>query len=129
KDRVDPMLALQKTEAVLPSIPRKQSAVVTGRLTVQIDLRGPPSFQTVFKLAHAAPESIAPIGISRHAFRGEFEVAGFFHLMGVGDEKRTFRSLPLKTVNKSRDNRRTPERTRSGLHSLSCRHTSPPVVR
>ena len=47
--RVDPVLARQRSESVLPTEAGEDRAVAPGALAVEIKLGGPPPFGSIFK--------------------------------------------------------------------------------
>src|SRR6266496_481271 len=63
KNGIDPVLAQQRAEAVLPAVTREDRAVVLGHLAVEIELCRPPGFYPVFELERATDEAIADLGL------------------------------------------------------------------
>jgi len=88
EDGIDEVFVLQKAEAILPAEAREHRAVVESSLAVQVELRGPPSGGAVFKLG---PERVKAVADSLGAVCGEildFEVAGLFEIVIIGDKVR-----------------------------------------
>jgi hypothetical protein len=88
EDGIDEVFVLQKPEAILPAEAREHRAVVESSLAVQVELRGPPSGCAVFKLG---PERVKAVADSLGAVCGEildFEVAGLFEIVIIGDKVR-----------------------------------------
>src|SRR5450755_1929388 len=91
-DRIDEMLVLERTKAILPAEPGEKSAVVKGGLAVEVELGGPPGGSAIFELH---PESMEVVAAALGAEGGEvfnLEVAGFFEVMIVGDDVGIFLS-------------------------------------
>src|SRR5215471_11322852 len=90
EDRVDPVLALKGSEAVLPLESRKYRAVVERRLAVQIELGRPPCRRAVFELRPVGMEVVAAaLGPERREVF-DLEVAGFLEVVVVGHKVGAF---------------------------------------
>src|SRR5215471_2009942 len=89
QDRVDPMLARQKTESVFPPVSSEQSALAAGRLSVKIELGGPPRLHTIFQLTDGSPKALPVTRRGSHAADTELQVTGLLHLVRVRYEKRS----------------------------------------
>jgi hypothetical protein len=88
EDGIDEVFVLQKPEAILPAEARENRTVVESSLTVQVELRCPPSGCAVFKLG---PERVKVVADSLGAVCGEildFEIAGLFEIVIIGDKVR-----------------------------------------
>src|SRR6202140_1119655 len=89
EDRIDEVLALQKTKAILPAEAREHGAVLESSLAVQVALRGPPGSCAVFELRPEGVEVVAaPLGAIRREVL-DLEVAGFFEIVIIGDKVRS----------------------------------------
>src|SRR5207302_8195681 len=87
---VDRVFTFERTKAVLPAPAGEAGAVAMRRDALEIQLGGPPAADAVF---HFEPRRvIGARSVSRQtagAGESDFEVAGFFEIVVVGDEVRT----------------------------------------
>src|SRR5579872_1407560 len=90
QDGIDPVFAWQDPEPIFPAIPRKESAVATGCLPIQVQFGRPPATEAVLELDRAANEPVPTLWFSRDALGGELQIPRLLHLMRVRDEKRSF---------------------------------------
>src|SRR5262249_40521052 len=75
EDGVDPVLAHQGTQAILPAEAGEDSALLRGRLTIEVKLGGSPGLQAVFELKVGADEGIAAVGIADGVEHLNLEIA------------------------------------------------------
>src|SRR6266849_10144580 len=64
KNRIDPMLAQQRTEAVLKPEAGKDRALSGRGLAVKIELAGPPGIHAILQLYGATEKAVARLGKS-----------------------------------------------------------------
>ncbi len=72
------------SKSIFPAVSGEDGGVVLGGLSVEIELGGPPGFDAVFQFKIRAEEKIT--GVADHVKALDFQIAGLFHLVGVGDE-------------------------------------------
>ena len=90
---IDEVLALEKTNAVLPAEAGEDGAVVERGLTVEVDLGRPPGGGAVLELG---PESMKVVAAALGAEGGEIldlEAAGFLKIVVVGHDVGAFLRL------------------------------------
>ena len=87
-------------------------AVIKSRLPGQIEFRRPPRFNPVLKLRPERMKIIALPLRSKCRKILDFQIAGFFHLVGVGDENGpspaqqdgdTTQTTPVKSMHHERN--------------------------
>jgi len=86
---IDEVLALEKTYAILDAEAGEDRAVSEGGLAVEVEFRGPPGGRAIFEFS---PERVEVVAAALRAEGREvfdFEVAGFFQVVIVGDDVRT----------------------------------------
>src|SRR5262249_27504366 len=87
EDRVHAMLALQRSESVLPSPPRKAGPVASRSDPFRVKFGGPPSSDAVLEFEpRRRVRGTASFWKAAGACDGDFEVVWFFEEMIVGHE-------------------------------------------
>jgi hypothetical protein len=90
ENRIDEMLALQDAKAVFEAEAGKDGGIAESGLAIEVELAGPPGGGAVLELH---PEGVEVIAGALRAKGGEvfdFEVAGLFEIVVIGDDVRAF---------------------------------------
>ena len=80
------MFSGERTKTIFPAPSGEDGALADGRLTVEIKFCRPPAFDSVFEFECVGDKSTAALGRAADGLAFDFEVAGFFQLVRVGDE-------------------------------------------
>ena len=86
EDGVDPVLAEQRAHSVLPAEAGEHGTLAGGDLAVEIEFARPPGFHAIFEFESSRDECVSVLGSAGDALGFDFEVAGLFQFVGVGDE-------------------------------------------
>src|SRR6266705_2642240 len=86
ENRIDAVLAKQQAKTVLKPEAGQQSAIMQRVLAVDIELRRPPAFGSVFEFGPITNERVDTSCPSDHRIGGDFQVTRFFHVVVVGDK-------------------------------------------
>src|SRR5579863_3553993 len=84
------MLELKWTNAVLPTKAGENSAVIEGRLPIEIELSRPPGRGSIFKLCPKGIKIIAATLCAKGRKIFHLQAAGFFEIVIVSNDVRTF---------------------------------------
>src|SRR3954467_14499784 len=76
---IDPVLAKQRTEAVLPTPSGEGGVLVGGGLCVEVDLRCPPGLHAVLELEGGPDEGVAIFREAGDVLHPQLEVPGLLH--------------------------------------------------
>src|SRR5271167_3595882 len=83
---INPVLARQWTETVLPAKPSEDRALVLRGLTIKVKLRRPPSLQAILEFDVRPDEAVSALRIAHRVEHLDVEVPGFLHFLGVSDK-------------------------------------------
>src|SRR5256884_9102909 len=83
---IDPMFASQEAKTVFPTEASEKGAVVSSCLTIEIELRCPPTFDTVLKFCPGTHKRVSRFREAKDWIDGNFKVPWFFHVMVIGDK-------------------------------------------
>src|SRR5712692_1192671 len=122
EDRIDPVLALQRPEAVFKSPAGEDCAVSCGRLSLQIKFRSPSSRHSVFELDVGSEIEPLSRAWNAHRARGfDLQVSRVLEMMIIGDEIRAL----LRSTAGHHDEERQPTNSNASLHKLFWFVSSP----
>jgi hypothetical protein len=83
------VLVLERPDAIFPAEPRKESAFIERRLRIQIELSGPPSRGSVFKLGPKGVKVIAGALSPEGRKILNLKISRFFEIVVLRDYVRT----------------------------------------
>src|ERR1700730_5702248 len=86
EDGIDPELAAERADAILPTETSEQRALACCGLSVKVKLGGPPGFDSVFQFQGAGDERVAAFGGAGDVLGGNLKRARIFQVVGIGDE-------------------------------------------
>src|SRR6185437_12090235 len=87
--RINKMLALQRTKAILPAKTGEESAVIEGGLPVEIEFRRPPGRGAVLELHPISMKVVAAALRPEGRKILDIQTSGFFEIVIVSDDVRT----------------------------------------
>ena len=83
---VDPMFAPYEPKTIFPTEASEDGTVVSSRLSVKIEFRCPPTFDTVLKLRPGSHKRVGRFGETEDWVDGNFKVPRFLHMVVIGHE-------------------------------------------